>query len=161
HLATLVDVVGRGVTEGVGGPGDAAGRVVVEGGVQVAAGVLAPDAAAGRVVGVAVPAAVAVGPAGHPAVGVVVEPHRPAGGVDGLGQVPAGVVAVAAQGHGGSAAFRVMQVEGGDAVVGGVDGDPVAAGVAYRGERAGGVVVEVDAVAVAVGDRRQRPPDAS
>ena len=87
-------------------------------------------ASAVGVVDVAVPGAVAVLPAGHPAVGVVVVDLRGAGGVDHLGQSPPLVVAEPGDQH-TRVLLRVEHPQRGDPTRLGPQAHPVAAGVAH------------------------------
>ncbi len=155
-LGPVVDQVGDGVPEGVGlGVGAQAG-----GGVGLAVGEVEAQGAVGaalvddpvvRVVGVVVGAVVAVGPGQDPALRVVGETHRFAGGVVDGGEVAVGV-AVAHQQHVAAVVGGVRQAQGGDAV--GVDGDEelVAAGVGDAERDTVAVVGEGVVPAVAVPD---------
>ncbi len=152
-VAPFVEHVGGDVAERVGEARGPVAGVVGEGSVQEAAGALVGDTAPLGVVEVAVPLAVAVDPPREAALRVVVEPHRPARRVHDLGERP-GVVVAVAQNRGLPAALTTQAQLGHPTLFGG-HVDVVAAVVAHSGDGPVGVAVDVDAVAVAVGDRGQ------
>ncbi len=156
QLHRVGEVILGGVPQRVGLHRDAASRVVGDGPVEATGGARGAHHPAGLVVGVGVLGAVAVRPADHAPGGVVVEPQRPARGVDDLGEPSARVVAVPDD-LGVQLPCLPAHPHGCDQPLAGLHHQLVPTRMVDLGERAVvGVVAQLNAVAVAVTDRGER-----